>query len=145
MPLFTPKALALQISTSQSNLGGTSGQTAFFNGIGAGYSVNALGATRRVRFLSDGFLYSAGIILQQATASVTATGGTVSFVNHTKGVTTTLASGLSTISDGDFYETVASNLNALISSSDQYYLSVSGFNVQPTNLRIIANLYFYVQ
>jgi hypothetical protein len=142
MPLYRRNQFDVQVSTNQSNLGSGAGVANFFNGNGAGYSVSAAGVDRRISILRNGVLTQATIILQQATSSTTGTGGTVSFVNHTKGTSVTLASSLSTTADNSFYETKTTGLQFIVSSGDQCYFQVSGFSAQPTNLRIMGSLYF---
>ena len=141
-PILFASRFVLNVSTSQSNLGGVAGATNYFNGIGAGYSVNA--SDRRIKILQDCTLVSSSVVVQQATASTTGTSGTINFINITKGVTTQLATAITTVADNVFYEYSKTGMTAAVSSGDQFHLTVSGFSTVVTNLRVIVTLYFAV-
>ena len=130
----------LQGGTNEGNT--TAADTNYIGLAGANIGYSSTAASRRVPILENCVARKASIILQQAAAGISTSNITGSIVNLTQGLTGIISQSMSSTNNGNFISFSNSNLNVPFSAGDNAAVFIHN-PLAITNLRTLANVYFY--
>ena len=130
----------LQGGTNEGNT--TAADTNYIGLAGANIGYSSTAASRRVPILENCVARKASIILQQAAGGTSTSNITGSIVNLTQGLTGIISQSMSSTNNGNFISFSNSNLNVPFSAGDHAAVFIHN-PLAITNLRTLANVYFY--